>query len=360
MGSLVKKDCDMGSDLSAHSLNPGQFEQALAILERERQAHTPSPRQETTARVLNVLIYGFGLAPVLIAFRFLVDVKLSEVVASAVAAALLAIVLVVPVGITILFLMNLPYFFQLRRQWKLMRRLGLLDALRAPWKEERRKRRLRNVLDLGVTVLALPMAVLSLVFFLIIELSTGVGKRSFGALSLFTFALVIVAIIGTFFMRRRKERLQLVSRLHSALEGYKEALLKPDEYTPPGITPETYEKIAEIERAQISRQRAESILSDLDEAGASYFVQKSRAVREHEDRLDFPTRLRVQDQIDALTAAPRPPGVAEDPTAGTLHLRVPGTAVMIGFTVDDRARLIRVLALESTSGDATSSSEAMG
>lgn len=77
-------------------------------------------------------------------------------------------------------------------------------------------------------------------------------------------------------------------------------------------------------------------------------------------RLDAPTRLRVQDQIDALMREPRPPGVTEDPTATTLHLRVPDTPLIIGFTVDDEARRIQIVSVEDTSDGTGSPSEAAG
>jgi len=164
-------------------------------------------------------------------------------------------------------------------------------------------------------------------------------------------------MIMTIFVRRSQARLELVCRLSSSLKGYKEEV-KQDEDGHIHLPTEAYEKIAQIERAQITRGRVQSILSGLDKAGASpYVVQKSHLAQQAQAKLDTTTRLRVQDQIDALMTEPHPAGITGDPKAGTFHLRVPETPVIIGFTVDDRARCVQILSVESPSAAAESSAE---
>src|SRR5688500_2948171 len=83
------------------------------------------------------------------------------------------------------------------------------------------------------------------------------------------------AIIATSFVRRSKERLGLISRLYSSLAGYKDEA-EQDKGSNIHIPAEAYEKIAQIEREQIARDRIQSILSGLDKVDASPYVsQKS-------------------------------------------------------------------------------------
>lgn len=351
----------MENDGSTYALNAQQFEQALAILQREQQVSTPSPRQETIFKLLNIAIYGyaiaFGIFWLLIApFEGLK--RKFDLLDEALTYIGLSFLFLLPVGITILFWLNLPYVRQLLRQSTLVRRLGLLDALRAPWKTERRKKRWRNVLDLGVRMLGLLALAVSSFMVFVMGLYTGGSDffLSLGAALLIGFT-VVVAIIATYFVRRSKERLILISRLYSSLEKRKEEVAQDEDSRVP-IPAKVYEKIAQIERAQISRERVRSILGSQEEPGKfSYVLQKSHAAQQTQASLDVTARLRVQDQIDALMTEPRPPGVTEDPKAGTLHLRVPETSVMIRFTVDDQTRRIQIISVESTSDDAPSPSD---
>ena len=315
----------MENDGSTYALNAQQFEQALAILQREQQASTPSLRQEKIFKLLNIAVYGYGIAAgiwLLIGLLFERLQRKFDSLNEVLAYIVVSFLFLLPVGITILFLLNRSYVRQLLRQSKLVRRLGLLDALRAPWRTERRKKRWRNVLDLGVRILGL--VGFSLMLFVIVGVAvfsprmTESGDLTFfssvGALLLgFT---VVVAIIVTYVMRQSKERLELISRLYSSLEEHKEKVEQDEDHRVP-ISAKVYEKIAQIERAQISRERVQSILGSLEEPGKfSYVLQKSHAAQQAQASLDATTRLRVQDQIDALMTEPRAPGVTEDPKAG--------------------------------------------
>ncbi len=194
----------MENDGSTYALNAQQFEQALAILKREQQASTPSLRQEKIFKLLNIAVYGYGIAADIWLFIGLLFEalqrkfdSLNEVLAYIV----VSFLFLLPVGITILFFLNRSYVRQLLGQIKLARQLGLLDALRAPWRTERRKKRWRNVLDLGVRILGL--VGFSLLLFLIAVFTPAMTEEmrvfdfflSLGALLLgFT---VVVAIIVT-------------------------------------------------------------------------------------------------------------------------------------------------------------------
>jgi hypothetical protein len=274
----------------------------------------------------------------------------------------------------------MPYVRQVLRQRKLARQLGFWEALHVPWIAEQQKNKLHNVScivsNLDIISLGLFIAVVVLIttpghyiwFYLV-----GGWRNAFGFLSLisvmlneYDWILPVVylatlmtsgAIIVTFLVRRSQERLGLISRLYSSLEGYKEEV-KQDKDHHIRIPAEAYEKIAQIERAQIARDRVQSIQSGLDKAGASpYVLQKSHAAQQAQARLDTTTRLRVQDQLDALMTEPHPVGITRDSKAGAFHLRVPETPVIIEFTVNEQAHRIQILSVESTSDAAQSSSE---
>jgi len=344
-------------DNSTYTLNSVQFEQALAIVDRERRANTPTPRQERAAKLLSIAIYGLALGPLLLfllalwstpdsttpeeIFRGVIPVPVLLVLIAG------AWVAVLSIGITILFFLNLRYVRQLRRQRTLARELGLLETLHAPWRAERQKKRLRTVLDFIVRMLALLLVPAYFALFGYMVVESGMKRHLifwFIGLLSFVFVTVVGAIIVTYFTRRSRARLDLISQLHSSLEESKQ--VEGDATLPIQISSATYEKIAQIERAQISLQRVQSIMRAPDEAGVGYVLQKSREANEAQAKLDPSTRVRVQDWIDALTAEPRPPGVVEDPQRGVLRLSVPDTPVTIRFTVDEQNRRIQIYSVE--------------
>jgi hypothetical protein len=167
----------------------------------------------------------------------------------------------------------------------------------------------------------------------------------------------MIAIVVTNLARRNKVRLELISNLHTSLE---DQFTQQEEGQESGISisAEDYQKIAQIERSQISRGRIESIIADLEGTDVNPFViQKSRAAQNAQGLLDTKTRLQVQEQIDALMMEPHPPGVDEDSQTGILKMNVPQTSVIIGYTVDDTTRRVRILSVEDVSKKSASASE---
>lgn len=355
---------------STYTLDATRFDQALAILQREQQANTPSRQQEIVFMLLNIAVYGFGIVLgiiVAVALLSLLALIFSEEWATIFfwIVIILLFVLYIPliaaaVGIAILFFLNLPLIRKLWRQNRLVHRLGLSEALKAPWQAVRKKKRLRNILTLIVGGLGLLLMVGGLIFG--VQFAKGVDWSAGEDVLFFVSALLLLitvgaALIATHFMRRGKEQLEVVARLQSSLAGYKEAA-EQAEGTPIDIPAEEYEQIAQIERAQISRHRAQSIQAGFEEPGAAtYLVQKSRTVRSAQAQLDPMTRLRVQNQIDALTTEPRPSGATEDPKTKTWRLRVPETSVEIDYSVDDATQRIKIFFLRSVTDDQTPNSE---
>jgi hypothetical protein len=359
----------METERFTQTLNAQQFEQALAILKREQQVNTRSPRQEKIFKVLNIAIYGLGIASSIFFFLLMgavMDLLTRDflILFIFLFVPILGIALIIlSIGILMLFFLNLPYIRQLLRQNRLIRQCGLKEALLAPWKEEQRKKRFRNILALGVGFLGpllLAGYVLLMASFLFLsELSgkTDLGE-TFGFLGLLLLSFMVgLSIIPIYLVRRSKERLKLISRLYTSLEEQKEKV-EQDKFGRTHIPAEAYMKIAQIERAQISRGRVQSIMADLEEPDITpYVIQKSRAAKDAQGRLDGAISLLVQEQIDALMTEPHPPGVAEDSKTDSLKLRVAQTPVIIGYTVDNDTRRVRILSVEITSEESASPSE---
>ena len=155
-----------------------------------------------------------------------------------------------------------------------------------------------------------------------------------------SLSLLVVAfsLILMHYMRKGRERLRMVESLRSSLLGH------VDERTPLPST--DYAQIARIERAQILYDRQQSIRTRSKKAEKSiYVVQMSRAVIKARAELDDETKMRVEEEIDELASKPRVGGLKEDAEAGIVHLRVPGTSAEIGYSVDDKARRIKVHSL---------------
>ncbi len=355
---------------STYTLNARQVEQALGILRREQQVLRPSPPQEKAFKLLRFFVLGFAILfglTLLIGLLALLALALPDDLAGGVPAILISggilfgyflLILLIPISIIIgiLFFFNLPLFRKLWQHSRMARRLGLVTALRPHWRVERQKKWLPNVLLFLAGIAGVGVVGWGLVAVLGAVIS-GENLLREGLellLTLLAVILVGVALITTYFTQRSKDRLDLVDRLHTSFEAYGSPGV-PGQEQGVAVPAETYQKIARIEREQISRERAQSILTGLEEDDRPYFVQKSHEASRAQAALEAATRLRVQHRIDALTTDPRPPGAVEDPGSGLLHLRVPDTRITVSFAVDDEKRRIQVLALRPEPDDAPSS-----
>jgi len=364
----------MEAEHYTQTLNPQQFEQALAILHREQQVNTPTPLQKRIFRILSAPIYGFNVVIVMglliLYLLFMADHSGysgdSPAFTPTEALILLCILLVVisvcllVVGLLVLYPLNLSFLRELHRQNKLMKSLGLKEAIDQPWRKIRRKKTPREILFLcgsmgGLLTMLLLFGIGISILLEVIYLDfIAVGGA---ALLVVLSAFSMIAIVVINIARRNKDRLEFVSNLHRFLEEQLSQHKKGDESSI-SISAEEYQKIAQIERAQISRGRVQSILDSMEELDATpYVIQKSRAAQEAQDDLDAATRLRVQEQINDLMTAPRHPGVAEDSRTGNLELLVDQTSVIIAYAVDDNTRRIRIISVVNTSEGFASPSE---
>ena len=344
-----------------YELDATQFDQALTILRKEQQANMPSRWQRVSYVLLSICVYGF----VAVLFLFFGIIFLPTSGPS-------LYVLIIPfvvLGVILFFLtlivlpLNVPLLRKLRHQIRLVRSLGLSQFFKAPWKAERRKRRLRNIMVLFVVLFGLSVTVfhfVGMVVFIVFRVfEEGFDRLDFlmGLIIILSDIIICLAFIFFLLMRRYKRRLEVVVQLHSSLTGYKHAA-EQAEGKRIGIPSEEYEQIAQIERSQILLEREKNILASFKEPDASYYsVQKSRFLREALDQLDPATRLAVEGQIDKLAIEPQLAGATSDQATNTCRLRVPETRVEIIFTVDEDNLRVRIFSLQLVADDATTNSE---
>ncbi|MDX1429920.1 MAG: hypothetical protein R3282_06515 [Rhodothermales bacterium] len=351
-----------------YSLNLGQYEQALAILEREQERLRLTPRQERLYKILKFGVYTLGGALVLFLLLLLGGLAISAwfesdvgayIVVSSYALALIGALpaLIIAVATVVLFGLNLPYLRGLVRQQRLIRQYGFTGVLSAPWRARRRQKRIRNVFTFVVSVLGgllIAAAIVYGVAYVIEEVRSDLTRVGWLEVAGFLMLLFLIAMTGlalaTFhYAQRGRERLDFVRHLSQSLKTQEPVADEEDSRV--RISRETYQKIAQIERAQIVRARTKSIEEGLHEVKRAdvarpYLVQKSRKAREDLDLLDPTTRLRVHEGILALSHNPHPQQAAAH--EGRFVFPLPDTTVRLVYRLDDDTRRLQILELEDT------------
>lgn len=303
----------------------------------------PSRRQELLFRLFNLSVFTFlGTFAVAVLAAVAEPPGMNEV-----AEMLWWISGLLILSTVVLFFLNLGLMRMLMRQARLRRRLQLVQSLKDAFKAKRRHGRIRNVLTLIMALLG-PVLVLAGGSLILLYL-LWFGIEIHYVLSVL-FILIVLALSLPFlhFMRRGKQRLEIVTNLQATLLGHKE-VFESDQESTLDISSADYYKIAGIERAHIIDDRAKSIIRAHKESpDSSYVIQKSREMLGANAELDLNARARVDDQILHLMTNPSPPGVTEDPGTGYLRLSVPETSVDILYQVDEERHRIRLLALPSS------------
>jgi len=310
------------------------FEQALAVLERER----PSPLQDHLFRVLSVLIWGAigltalylllqtpALAPGLASFHFA-------------RAAAVFYVLIIPV-----FVLNWQLVIKLRTAAKMRNRLATSwkRRLMQSFVEKRRQRRLSTLATLALSGLGYVVGSVGVVG-LVMELtrnSTDGGARLTVAAVMIVFG---ISCIFVHFMARGRERIEVIGELRSSL------LRQHTAGSETQVAGALYDQITRIERTQIAADRLRSIKAAAAIPAQELFsLKEHRGVHQARVALPPPAAASVQAYIDRLLANPGADGDIQDTADGISHVRVPDTVLEIGFTVDWTAREIKLLSLGS-------------
>ena len=313
-------------------LDDATFEHALAVLDRAR----PSPLEDRLFGVMNLAVW---MAVTLTGVYFVLR-RTRELEPGSPAGITIAwTIALIYVAIVPLFVVNWPL---VRKLWRAARRrrqlaTSLKRRIADQFRVRRRERRLLHMTTFGLNVAGFIVAV-GAAAGLVLELTSGepVGPRLwvYGVTAVFGLSCMFLH-----FMARGRERLQVIAELRSSL------LAAHDPSDERQLTPEAYDEITHIERGQIAADRRRSVRSASKKAFAfTYAAKEHRAVRDAKQALPPETLVRVQAFIDTLTR--RPEGVTVDMRGGVAYVRVPDTALELGFTVDADSREIRLLSVE--------------
>ncbi len=328
------------------SLSSREFASALAVLKREQSENMPSPRQELHFHLFNWSVFSFlGCSTAALVIGYLVEEYGSTNDLEWVGFFLLGVPAILGLSIVVLFFLNLKLMWALRRQARSRRRLGLVKNLKGLFKAKRRRNWIRNAFTMFVVFLGVILVPIGLLSFFAFAYFLDIPEALLFSLAISVLGLSLVFL---HFMRRGKQRLEIVMRMHESLSEHKETF-ESDHESAVDISSADYDKIASIERAHIITDRAKSIeMARKESLDSSYVIQKSREMLGAKAALDLDARVRVDDQIFHLVTNPLPPGVTEDPGTGYLRLSVPETSVDILYQVDEQRHRIRLLALQSS------------
>jgi len=346
------------------SVGPKRLTAALAILDREVRENPLSGKDQDLFKTLNRVAYGFVLAATLVGScwsfwgLYLHWGKL-EAYWHFVYVFVWTTVLFMPLHCATFLIMirlNWPLVRAVRRQEKMVEKLGLANVLEAPWAGERAKRRMLNLVTLLVgpylwawglffvaLVLLLPLLKTPLDFLFPVP---GLEERAPLAWAVFVCFLWTL-LVGYLYvwlhrLRRGEERLRVVARLQSSLHGLNQSVEPHDEVK---IAGSVYNQIARIEQAQISRARADSVQSFTSDAEPTFLVQKSHAMRAAQLELDPGVALQVQDAIESLAASVHEKTSTSGQAEKVHWLTIPETTLEIGYLIDEAARRLRVVSL---------------
>ena len=230
--------------MAGASLDPQLAATALERLDLER----PTPRAELYFHLLQRLVWAALVLTALYIFLRLFGATVKTAQPVAVAAALVYILIVPVLGL------NIEFFNQLRRAGILKRRLDASWAVRlqnrlAAEREHNAAAHLAGIVVGAVAALALAFGALGLV----VELLRAeiIPARLALAVVMTTFG-VALAIVPR--MSLGRERLRVITELDSALRSG---------------DPSAYDDVAQFDRRQIARDRAQSIKAHLSASTSS-------------------------------------------------------------------------------------------
>jgi hypothetical protein len=330
-----------------------ELDAALTVLRREQATYLPSPRQNRLYRAFNVSAFATIAAVVLALLlgTFSGDGD-TGLLLTVVLALLILIAVVLAIATLVLFILNWGLMRKLRRHARLRRRLKLAYYFAPAFSAERRQTRFGNFVTGLITVFGVLLAavgILGIAGSLIVWLTYGSAK----ILLLLVSELLFVAVFGVgvglaslHFVRRGKQRLEVVLRLHQALEKHTAGAAPAAAVT---LSADEYDALAGLEREQIIRDRTTSIIQGRKESASTYVVQTSREMHDAKSKLPPDVLAQVERAITTLVADPGRAGAVEDPASGNRAMPVAGTPLKIRFDVDQTRQLVRLHDL-NTSG----------
>jgi hypothetical protein len=144
------------------------------------------------------------------------------------------------------------------------------------------------------------------------------------------------------FIARGRQRIAAINELRQRLLANQTAGNESQ------LAPKEYDAITRIERAQITADRRRSVRSSLKEPlDQAFSLREHRAFREAKVPLGPETLVSVQACLDQIVANPDSGRGVVDTPGRPRRVQVTGTDLHVTFVVDQDAREIRVLSLDS-------------
>ena len=336
------------------SLDAQGLESALAILQREQTAYVPTERERRLYRWFNICVYSMAVVFVL---GSIVGPMIGKESGPLYAVfGLLGIVAgVLMLGTIVLFFLNWTLIRKLYRHAQLRKRLKLADYFASAFSAERKTTVVANVVTM-LTFIAGWLLILFSFFGAVAIVIEDIRVKQMGPVAVGSVYLVMfligVSFISFRYVRRGKQRLEVVLRLQKTLTEQagqgaeaKEVKLSADEYN----------AIATLERQHIMRDRANSIASAHKQADApGYLCQSSRQMHLAKSKLPPELLAKVEGAIAELLVDPLAAAAANDPRTEKSTIPVAGTGLRIEYDVDRHRQLVRLYDLRTQRGTSVS------
>ena len=338
------------------SLDAQGLEAALGILHREQAAYLPTRREDLLYRAFNVSAFTMAGVAAIVIFLLPVMDDMAGVLEERLFGAMIAVLFIagglLSVVTLVLFILNFGLIRKLYRHAQLRRRLKLAFYFAPVFSAQRRQTRVKNVLTMLIIVIGVLFGlagILGAVVSVLLWASRGfLTLNAAQALVGVGFSLAVLGgglgLACLHFVRRGKQRLDLVMRLERTLA---EQAASASDAGGAMLSQDEYHAIAGLERTQIIRDRASSIVSGRQEkAAATYMCQTSRQMQEAKTKLPPELRAKVESEITRLLADPTPVSAPADPVTGARRIPVAGTPLAIDFDVDPNRHLVRLYGIE--------------
>jgi hypothetical protein len=257
--------------------------------------------------------------------------------------------LILAVTTIVLFALNWGLIRKLYKQAKLRRRLKLAYYFRPAFRAQRQATRLKNFITMGITALGTILALsgaLAVVLSFLLWIDGGFfqldGAEFATVLSVsLAWTSLGLGLASLHFMRRGKERLEIVTRLQETLS--KQAADPVPGAAAATLSSSDYDIVAGMEREHIIKNRASSIISGRKEAGSSsYLCQSSRQMNEAKSKLPRDVLSKVDETVLRLLTNPMPSNATSDPQTGNRIVPIPDTELSILYDVNMDRHLVRL------------------
>jgi hypothetical protein len=265
------------------------------------------------------------------------------------------------VGLVSLVL-NIPLFVRIFRERTRLKKHGLASLSRSLWIESRRSRwisRARSALLIGVGMFFVAGgAALSIAGALTPE------RRTELFLWAASVAIVGVLLLGARYLRNQRERIALTENaeeLKRALQRLRERAGDAEVVTVPS---ELLEQTANIEAAQIAKERKDAVLRSIASPSKEYAVAFDRSAMEQRAMLSIAERVELEDLVEQLgeeVAKPEPQeGVTAPAKDTTLRGSIKSKRVEIDYVIDRTSRRIRINTVRQREGGSGTSVNGAG